>query len=128
MPADSSQTQKYKTYTTISKAVTVISWSHANIRYETRLVSTSMESDMLIKYCMQKLMCTCYCNKLPMPRILGFFFFSGEATAAEASAERCSMGGDVMSHSSAAVASASLPSSFSGVSAKCTPYSIHRAD
>jgi len=61
-------------------------------------------------------------NQLPKPRILGFFFFSGEARAAEASAQRCSMGGDVMSHSSAAALSTSLPSSVSGVSAIYTSH------
>ena len=72
--------------------------------------------------CTQAAACknTCICELLiwnertdilPMLRILGFFFFSGEA-----SAQRCSMVGDVMSHSSAAAVSGSLPSSVSGVS------------
>jgi len=57
-------------------------------------------------------------NKVPWARILGFFFFSGEVTAAKASTGCCSTGGDVrpMSHSSAAAASGSLASSVSGVS------------
>jgi len=53
---------------------------------------------------------------LPMPRFLGFFFFSGGVGVAEASAGRCSKGGDVIFHSSAAVDSGSLTSSVSGVS------------
>jgi len=61
-----------------------------------------------------------------MPRILGFFFFSGEARAVEASAGRCSMGGEVTSHSSATAVSGSLPSSVSGVSATYTSHTTFR--
>ena len=61
--------------------------------------------------------------QLPMPRFLGFFFFSGGVGVAEASAGRCSMGGDVIFHSSAAADSGSLTSSVSGVSATGTIHS-----
>jgi len=115
-----------------SKQKSEVARHHINEQSQKIDSDISITSHMHTSCCMlRRAMCKCVqaCNShiatkwqlfITHATISRFLLFLGRVGVAEASAGRCSTGGDVIFHSSAPADSGSLPSSVSGVSATGT--------